>query len=396
MMVKPGQWLGVLGAGQLGRMFCQSAQAMGYRVLVLDPMAPAPTVDVADDHITAEYDDVAALTEMAKRCLAVTTEFENVPASSLELLSRRTRVMPGARAVGVVQDRCLEKRFIESIGVPVVPFGEVRQASDIETAADVLFPGILKVAQLGYDGKGQHRVANREQALAAFAAVGQVPCVLEAMMDLERELSVIIARDSDGNQVVYPVARNIHHDGILAVSHVDGVLDEMAVLAQAAAQKIAHGLGYHGVLCVEFFVLKDGRLIANEIAPRPHNSGHYTQNACVASQFEQQARVIAGLPLAQTRLLSPAVMLNLLGDVWLSGPAHQVGELVDSTEPIEPDWLSVLAKPGTSLHLYGKREARRGRKMGHINVTAERFSDAVDIANEIVALLNLPVRATLT
>ncbi|MCD8504757.1 MAG: 5-(carboxyamino)imidazole ribonucleotide synthase [Burkholderiaceae bacterium] len=387
MIVKPGQWLGVLGAGQLGRMFCQSAQAMGYRVLVLDPDEVSPTADLADDHIVAAYDDVQALGEMAKRCLAVTTEFENVPARSLELLSRRTHVMPGASAVGPAQDRCLEKRFIESMGVRVAPYADIRTEADIEAASESLFPGILKVARLGYDGKGQWRVASKQEALAAFNEARQVPCVLEARLDLAYELSVVLARDTEGKQVFYPVSRNIHHEGILAVTHVDGLVTDASRKATQAASQIAEGLGYHGVLCVEFFVLKDGSLIANEMAPRPHNSGHYTQNACVASQFEQQARVMAGLPLGDTRLLSPAVMLNLLGDVWLSGA---------SADPVEPDWSAVLAKRGVSLHLYGKREARIGRKMGHINITSETFEQAVSVANEIVELLQLPVRAVAT
>ena len=386
MMVKPGQWLGVLGAGQLGRMFCQAAQAMGYRVLVLDPDKVSPTADLADEHISAAYDDTEALSEMAKRCLAVTTEFENVPARSLERLSRRTHVMPGAAAVGPAQDRCLEKKFINAMGVPVAPYADIRSTADIEAVPHSLFPGILKVAQLGYDGKGQWRVANKQEALAAFADAQHVPCVLEARLELAYELSVVLARDTQGCQVFYPVSRNIHDNGILAVTHVDGVQTEITEAAREAAGKIADGLGYHGVLCVEFFVLKDGSLIANEMAPRPHNSGHYTQNACAASQFEQQARVMAGLPLADTRLLSPAVMLNLLGDVWLQ----------DGGDPIEPDWVAVLSKPGTSLHLYGKREARLGRKMGHINVTASTFLQAVDVANEIVDLLHLPVRATVS
>jgi 5-(carboxyamino)imidazole ribonucleotide synthase len=216
--------------------------------------------------------------------------------------------------------------------------------------------------------------------------MGAVPCVLEAMLDLDKELSVVLARDTSGQMVVYPVARNVHHNGILAVTHVDGCVDDETILACEAAKAIAQGLGYHGVLCVELFVLKNGKLVVNEMAPRPHNSGHYSQNACVTSQFEQQARVMAGLPLGLTRLHSPAVMLNLLGDVWLtSGTDHRV----------EPDWDAVLAKPGTALHLYGKREARSGRKMGHINVTAERFEEAVEIANQIVVQLGLPVKATL-
>ena len=386
MMVEPGQWLGILGGGQLGRMFCQSAQALGYRVLVLDPDAQSPAVDIADDHVLAAYDDAAGLDELASRCQAISTEFENVPALSLQRLARRSHVMPAAGPVGIAQDRCEEKRFIQSVGVAVAPYAEIRSIEDLQRADRALFPGILKAARLGYDGKGQYRVASLDEAVHAFHHMGDVPCVLEAMLDLNKELSVVLARDINGQVAVYPAARNIHHNGILAVTHVDGRVDDDTTMACEAAKAIAQGLGYHGVLCVEFFVLKNGKLVVNEMAPRPHNSGHYTQNACVTSQFEQQARVMAGLPLGLTRLHSPAVMLNLLGDVWLpDGGDHRV----------EPDWAAVLAKPGTALHLYGKREARSGRKMGHINVTAERFEEAVEIANQIVAQLGLPVQATL-
>jgi len=243
------------------------------------------------------------------------------------------------------------------------------------------------VARLGYDGKGQHRVATREEAFEAFTSMGEVNCVLEARLDLKAELSVVLARDVNGNSRVFPVARNVHHDGILAVTHVDGQDSALTIAAISAATRIAEGLGYHGVMCVEFFVLKDDVLLVNEVAPRPHNSGHFTLNACSTSQFEQQARVMAGLPLGDTRLLSPAVMLNLLGDVWLPAAGNDV---------VEPDWQAVLALPGTSLHLYGKKEARRGRKMGHINITAPDIGQAVKIANEIVSLLNLPAPAVVS
>jgi 5-(carboxyamino)imidazole ribonucleotide synthase len=385
MMVRPGQWLGILGAGQLGRMFCQAAQSMGYRVMVLDPDDDAPTVDIADAHVCAAYDDASALAEMAQRCLAVSTEFENVPAHSLEILSRRTHVMPGAGPVGVAQDRSAEKRFISSLGVPVAPYIDVTTEADLTNADQGLFPGILKAARLGYDGKGQQTVDSVEEAVDAFNEMGRVPCVLESRLDLAYEISVIMARDTQGNKVFYPLMRNVHHKGILAVSHCDGVTHSIAQEAYSAASKIADGLGYHGVLCVEFFVLRDGSLIANEMAPRPHNSGHLTINACDTSQFEQQVRIMAGLPLGQTRLHSPAVMLNLLGDSWVSE---------DDAPAIEPDWSAVLNHAGTSLHLYGKREPRIGRKMGHINVVADQFDEAVETANQIVELLGLPERAT--
>jgi len=385
MMVRPGQWLGVLGAGQLGRMFCQAAQSMGYRVMVLDPEEESPTAAIADAHILATFDDQDPLSELATHCLAVTTEFENVPAHSLEILARRIQVAPGARAVELVQDRCVEKAFIEALGVSVAPHHAVRELADLKQAPATLFPGILKVARLGYDGKGQTRVSSLLQAVEAFKALENVPCVLEAQLSLKAELSVVLARDVHGNSRVFPVARNVHHEGILSVTHVDGQENAMTEAATKAAIEIAEGLGYHGVLCVEFFVLQDGTLLVNEIAPRPHNSGHFTMNACSTSQFEQQVRVMAGLPLGDTRLLSPVVMLNLLGEVWLN----------DDNEIIEPDWHGLLALPGTSLHLYGKREARRGRKMGHINITAPNMAQVVDVANQIVVLLGLPTPVTL-
>ena len=381
-MIAPGEWLGLLGGGQLGRMFCHAAQSMGYRVVVLDPAADGPAAVVADAHVHADYDDQNGLLKLSQRCRAVTTEFENVPAQSLQALSTSCRVTPGAHAVEIVQDRIAEKAFITSQGVPVAPYAPVKTAEDLQHAAAGLFPGILKVARLGYDGKGQARVRTREEALAAFAEFGGVPCVLEAMLDLKKELSVVMARGLDGKCAVFPVATNVHHEGILAITTVDTTPVSLTKEATEAALAIARGLDYHGVLCVEFFVVGDGQLIVNEIAPRPHNSGHFTMNACVTSQFEQQARVMAGLPLGSTRLLAPVVMLNILGDVWYPD---------QSDTQAEPDWSAVLAVPGASLHLYGKREARRARKMGHINVTGETLAQAVASANQIVKILRLPV-----
>ena len=383
-MIAPGEWLGLLGGGQLGRMFCHAAQSLGYRVVVLDPAPEGPAACVADAHVLADYDDATGLNKLAQRCRAVTTEFENVPARSLEALSAHCRVTPGARAVEIVQDRIAEKAFVLGQGVSVAPHVPVRSPEDLARATDTLFPGILKVARLGYDGKGQARVQSREQAISAFHEFGDVPCVLEAMLDLREELSVVLARGLDGECAVYPVARNNHHEGILAVTTVDGESTPLTRQATDAALAIARGLDYHGVLCVEFFVLRDGSLLVNEIAPRPHNSGHYTINACVTSQFEQQARVMASLPLGSTRLLAPAVMLNILGDAWY--PTE--GDL-----QAEPDWRAVLAVPGASLHLYAKREARRARKMGHVTVTGQTLDQARAAANEVVRILRLPVRA---
>ncbi|MBV7484174.1 5-(carboxyamino)imidazole ribonucleotide synthase [Bordetella sp. BOR01] len=381
--IAPGSWLGLLGGGQLGRMFCHAAQSLGYRVAVLDPAADGPAAMVADRHIQAAYDDAAGLSQLAQLCRAVTTEFENVPADSLRALAAQCRVSPAADAVAIVQDRIAEKAFIAGQGIPVAPHAAIRAAQDLQDAPAGLFPGILKVARLGYDGKGQARVATREDALAAYAEFGGVACVLEALMPLDYEISVVLARGFDGADVVFPVARNLHRDGILAVSTVAGTEGDAAhaqrqAQATDAARAIARGLGYHGVLCVEFFVLTDGSVVVNEIAPRPHNSGHYTLDACVTSQFEQQARAMAGLPLGSTALLAPAVMLNILGDIWFEPGA---------TSPREPDWAGALAVPSAKLHLYGKHDPRRGRKMGHVTVVAATLQQArADAARVAVAL----------
>ena len=380
--VAPGQWLGMLGGGQLGRMFCHAAQSLGYKVAVLDPAESCPAGVVADLHIRAGYDDAAGLDALAQRCVAVTTEFENVPAESLRRLARDCRVSPDADAVALVQDRNVEKAFISSLNIPVAPNVAVRSRADIEAADEHLFPAILKAARLGYDGKGQARVTTRQQALDAFDAFGGVPCVLEAMLDLDYEISVVIARGFDGRAQVFPVARNVHHDGILAVTTVDHDNDTpTARSATDHALAIAQGLNYYGVLCVEFFVLRDGQLIVNEIAPRPHNSGHYSMDACVTSQFEQQVRAMAGQPLGDTRLLAPAVMLNLLGDVWFEG---------DATAAREPAWSEVLAVSGAKLHLYGKAEPRRARKMGHVTCLGPSVQNALEDARAVARALHLP------
>ena len=385
-LIAPGGWLGMLGGGQLGRMFCHAAQSLGYKVAVLDPAAECPAGMVADLHIQAAYDDEAGLARLAQTCQAVTTEFENVPADSLRALATRCRVSPAGDAVAIVQDRIAEKTFIAAQGIPVAPHAAIRSEADLNAASDALFPGILKVARLGYDGKGQARINTRQEAIAAFAEFGGVACVLEALMPLDYEISVVLARGFDGASVVFPVARNVHVDGILAVSTAapvqqDAAHAERQARATEAAQAIAQGLGYHGVLCVEFFVLQDGSLIVNEIAPRPHNSGHYTIDACVTSQFEQQARAMAGLPLGGTDLLAPAVMLNILGDIWYADATGDAQR--------EPDWAAVLAVPSAKLHLYGKREARRGRKMGHITIVAATLQQARDDAARVAAALGM-------
>lgn len=391
----PGAWLGLLGGGQLGRMFCHAAQSLGYRVAVLDPAEDSPAGVVADLYIRAAYDDVEALDRLAALCPAVTTEFENVPADSLRRLASKVRVSPSADAVAVAQDRNAEKAFITSLGLSPAGNLPVRSAADLDQVSDALLPGILKAARLGYDGKGQARVSNRDELRSAYAAFGDVECVLEALLPLAFELSVVVARGFDGEAVTYPVSQNVHHDGILAVSTAPAPAlaeggDGCGVPAEAlagltrqatdAALAIARGLDYHGVLCVEFFVLRDGSLVVNEIAPRPHNSGHYTINACVASQFEQQARVLAGLPLGATRQVAPSVMLNLLGDVWFDAQGAQR----------EPDWAGVVGVPEAALHLYGKRDARLARKMGHVTCLGATPADALAAARRVAQVLGLP------
>ena len=362
--ILPGAMLGVLGGGQLGRMFVHAAQAMAYRVTVLDPDPHAPAGATADRHLCAAYEDPQALDELAASCAAVTTEFENVPADTLRRLAQRIRVAPSADAVAIAQDRVLEKRFIRDAGLGVVPFAVLSSTSDISAEACAgHLPGILKTARLGYDGKGQLPVASLDDVHAAFAELRQVDCVLEKRVDLACEVSVVLARSSDGNVRSFPVSENQHRKGILDVSVVPArVSPAVAATATDMATRLATALDYVGTLGVEMFVLHDGTVLINEIAPRPHNSGHYTLDATVCSQFDQQVRALCGLPLGDPGLISPAAMLNVMGEMWAAGT---------------PDWVAALAHDGVRLHLYGKREARPGRKMGHINVLAADAGAAV-------------------
>jgi 5-(carboxyamino)imidazole ribonucleotide synthase len=384
----PGSTLGVLGGGQLGRMWAHTAQRMGYNTAVLDPDAHSPAGLVSHHHIRADYLDPEGLQQLAAVCQAVTTEFENVPADALAQLAATLPVSPAASAVAVAQDRAREKAHFVKCGVPVAPHAVINTAAQLaallaDTAkADHLLPGILKTARMGYDGKGQLRVTTRDELNAAWTKLGQVPCVLEKMLPLASECSVIVARGRDGNMVNLPVQRNLHRDGILAVTEVfaGNVPEALANQAITAAKAVAQELNYVGVLCVEFFVLADGQLVVNEIAPRPHNSGHYSQDACDVSQFELQVRTMADLPLTQPRLHSPAFMLNLLGDLWFASGADTQSE---------PPWAQVQAQPGTHLHLYGKREARKGRKMGHLNITAATPNDARAVALQAAAILGM-------
>jgi 5-(carboxyamino)imidazole ribonucleotide synthase len=362
-MIFPDAMLGMLGGGQLGRMFTLAAHSMGYRVAVLDPDPLSPAGSIADVHLKAAYQDREALQQLADTCAAVTTEFENVPANSLRWLASHCIVRPASDAVAVSQNRISEKAFFRDCGLGVAPYAVIEKVEDLARAEAKLFPGILKRARFGYDGKGQARVANAEEARAAFSQFGADACVLEGLVDLAREVSVVVARGADGATRVFPVAENQHRHGILDVCIVPArIAPTQAQQAERDAKLIAERLNYVGVLAVEFFVAGGGELLVNEIAPRPHNSGHYTIDACTTSQFEQQARALCGLPLGDSKLLSPVVMVNLLGEAWTGGV---------------PDWQRLFDNPQAKLHLYGKHEARPGRKMGHFTVLGDNVETAL-------------------
>ena len=378
--------VGVLGGGQLGRMLVHAAQGMGFRAVVLDPDAQSPAGQAADQLLRGAYDAPAALAELARQCAAVTTEFENVPAASLQALAGSVRVSPGADAVRICQHRALEKAHFVASGVPCAPHARIESDADLAAVDDALLPGVLKTSQLGYDGKGQCRVSTRGELAAAWqTTLRRQPCVLEALVPIHRELSVVVARAADGAMVHLPVQQNLHRDGILAVTQVPAPDVNAATATRVAdmAGRLAGSMAYVGVLCVEFFVLQDGRVLANEMAPRPHNSGHHSIDACDLSQFDLQLRTLLDLPLVAPRQHSPAVMLNLLGDLWFD-PARP------DAPPREPDWPAVLALPGVHLHLYGKAEPRRARKMGHLTVTAATAEGARATALQAAGVLGLP------
>ncbi len=377
--------LGVMGGGQLGRMFAHAAQCMGFFTAVLDPDPVSPAGRVSHHHIQTSYTDPVGLERLALVSHAITTEFENVPAPALAELAKTRPVAPAASAVAIAQDRAAEKAHFVRCGVPCAPYAVIETAEQLESVGANLFPGILKTARMGYDGKGQARVRNAAELAEAWADMQQLPCVLEKMLPLQLECSVIVARGSNGDCVNLPVQRNLHREGILAVTEVyaGNVPDQLAERAVAAAKSIAAGLDYVGVLCVEFFVLDEANpaaqglsgLVVNEMAPRPHNSGHYSMDACDVSQFELQVRTLARLPLVQPRQHSPAIMLNLLGDVWPEGGV--------------PPWEQVLALPGTHLHLYGKLRAARGRKMGHLNITGGSIEQVRATALQAAQILGI-------
>ncbi len=369
--ILPGAMLGILGGGQLGRMFVVAARTMGYQVAVLDPDPNSPAAQLANTHICADYSDQNALDKLAASCVAITTEFENVPATSLEYLAKFLPVRPSAAAVATTQDRIREKNFLQSNGFKTARFSSIENLQQVELAVQHTgLPALLKLSRSGYDGKGQKLVHTMTEAQQAFQNFGAQPTVLEELVAIQTEISVVIMRGVSGNSVAYPPSENLHSNGILNMGIVPArISPALAESATQAAKNIAEMLGYCGVLAVEFFLTQAGELLVNEIAPRPHNSGHYTLDACTTSQFEQQVRSLCGLPPGDVSLCRPSVMVNLLGDLW---PENQ-----------PPDWLKVLRYRQAKLHLYGKSEARAGRKMGHYTCVAERVEDALSVALKI-------------
>ena len=370
--ILPGSTLGILGGGQLGRMFCIAARNMGYQLNVLDPDPDSPAGRIADDHVEAAYTDERALDYLVRTCDVITTEFENIPAESMRHLAAGRPVFPSANVLEIAQNRNREKAFARQAGLMPAPNYSLFHEADLERAIEVTgLPAILKTATLGYDGKGQFVVETHDQAQQAWRNSGGVECVLESRIELEKEISVIVARNQHGETAVYPVTENEHRNGILHITIVPARIDDaIRDKAMQQALRLVEELDYVGVLAVEFFIDSNNELLFNEMAPRPHNSGHYTKDACVTSQFEQQVRTICGLPPGDVTLLSPVVMVNLLGDLW------------------HPDWRVLLTEPGVKLHLYGKKEARPGRKMGHYNVLDDDLERALATAEKIFSALS--------
>ncbi len=373
-LLAPGATIGILGGGQLGRMTTLVARAMGYRVVIVDPTPHSPAGQVADQQIVAPYDDDQAMASFAAAVDVVTLEFENLPVTLLEYLAQHLPTRPGAAVLRVCQDRLAERRFLQRLGIPTAHFAPVLDATSLGVAgATVRLPALLKTATLGYDSKGQRRILDPADLPSAYAALGSVPCILEEMVAFEREISVIVARDITGQVVTYTPAENVHVHGILDTSRAPAPLPPaQALAARDLAVSIAEALDLVGVLAVEMFVLPDGALLVNELAPRPHNSGHWSIEACRTSQFAQQVRTVIGAPVGPTDLLAPAATANLLGDLWATGI---------------PRWECVLARPAVSLHLYGKDAPRPGRKMGHLTAlgpTAMAARDAVLAARALL------------
>lgn len=357
-MILPGQTVGILGGGQLGRMFAIAARRMGYRVHSFDPLGDGPAGQVADVEVNAPYDDIQSALHFASRVDVVTFEFENIPAETLQAISEVKPVHPSPQVLDTCRHRLHEKDFLSRHGFPVARYHAVKSAENLRLAiGEIGCPAILKTADFGYDGKGQVRIERPDQADVAWQLMGRPVGVLEAFVPFVKELSVICARGSDGQMVCFPPAENVHRRHILDVTTAPAeIAPQTAKRAVDLASAITSDLEVVGLLAVEMFMLESGDLLVNELAPRPHNSGHFTFDACVTSQFEQQLRAVCGLPLGDPSLLRPVAMANLLGELWLDG---------------EPDWAAALAFPEIKLHLYGKRQARPGRKMGHLTALAD-------------------------
>lgn len=373
-IVHPGGTIGVLGSGQLGRMMALAARRMGYRVHTLSPGIDTPTGQVADLEITADYEDLDAIRAFVGGVEVVTFEFENVSAEATDAAAELAPVRPSGAALHITQQRAREKAFLADRGFPVAPFARVQSLDELAVALGTLgLPAIVKTAAFGYDGKGQHRITAIEQAERVWGLVGHQEAIVERVIDFACEISVVAARGLDGAMVDYGAIENQHANHILDVSISPArVPGAVAAQASALARRVMEELAYVGVLCVEFFVTADHQLLVNEIAPRPHNSGHLTIEACATSQFEQQVRAICGLPLGSTAQARPAAMANLLGEIWADG---------------EPNWDAALAVPGAALHLYGKDDPRPGRKMGHVTVVADTVEEAVEKALAARAVL---------
>ncbi|QRN41799.1 MAG: 5-(carboxyamino)imidazole ribonucleotide synthase [Neisseriaceae bacterium] len=370
-IILPPETLGILGGGQLGTMFTIAAKTMGYNVLVLDPDVDAPAKMFADQHICKHYDDPEALKQL-EQCAAVTTEFENVSVDLMERLAKSVRVSPSSECVAILQNRILEKKKIQTAGLKTVPYRVIDSYIDCNTDCVELLPGILKTATLGYDGKGQILVNDLIELKQAFLDLKSVPCVLEKKLDLQSEASVVISRLDQNTVKCFPVADNVHKNGILFTSTVpSGLMPNIQLELQSHAIQLANHLDYVGVLAVEFFIVNDKQKIyVNEIAPRPHNSGHYTLDATLSSQFQQQVRILCGLPPLDTDLLRACTMVNVLGDLW---PRNTQ----------DPDWQILLREPVVHLHLYAKKEARPGRKMGHFNVLSDTPEKSLSVAHDL-------------
>jgi len=376
-VILPGATVGVLGSGQLGRMFALSARRMGYRVHTLSPDTDTPTGQVADREVVAPYEDLDAVRDFARQVSVVTFEFENVPAATAAAVAESVPVRPGGEVLHIAQNRLREKTFLAHHFLPCAPFRHVRSLGELQTAIGELgTPAILKTAGFGYDGKGQVRISHGREAEAAWESLGGQECVLEGFVAFEREVSIVAARGLTGDFVHYGLMENHHVKGILDVSLTPPVLgaggQSIEAEAVAIARAVFEALDVVGILCVEFFLTNSGQLLVNEIAPRPHNSGHLTIDAHATSQFEQQLRAVCGLPLGSTELLRPAAMANLLGDLWEAGT---------------PSWAAALTMPGVNLHLYGKEDARPGRKMGHLTALADTPEEAAEIVRAARAAL---------